>query len=111
MTTTTKTQKGGKKNIDPELQEWAERWKLDDYELELEQAIADGDFTVPPNQKQLKQEAMAAARNHLKKDARLNMRISSFDLMRLKERAAIEGIPYQTLASSIIHKYINGTLS
>ena len=99
------------KELPPELREWAERWQLDDYELELEKAFERGEFTLAPNQEQLKAEAKAAAQNYFKKNARLNMRISNHDLLALKRKAAIDGIPYQTLAASIIHKYLNGTLS
>ena len=44
----------------------------------------------------------------LKKDKRVNIRISERDLELLQERALIEGIPYQTLMSSVLHKYVTG---
>jgi len=50
----------------------------------------------------------AAAKATFKKDKRVNIRISELDLELLKERALIEGLPYQTLMSSILHKYITG---
>jgi predicted DNA binding CopG/RHH family protein len=50
------------------------------------------------------------ARNTLRKDKRLNMRISERDLIELQRKAVSEGLPYQTYVSSIIHKFINGTL-
>jgi len=46
-----------------------------------------------------------------KKDARINIRLSSKDLRGLQKRALAEGIPYQTLISSILHKYVEGRLS
>lgn len=46
-----------------------------------------------------------------KKDARINIRISSKDLRGLQKRALEEGIPYQTLIASILHKYVEGRLS
>jgi len=46
------------------------------------------------------------AKNTLKKDKRLNIRISNRDLEGIQRVAVREGIPYQTLISSIIHKYI-----
>jgi predicted DNA binding CopG/RHH family protein len=52
----------------------------------------------------------AAAESTLKKDQRLNIRISSRDLKSLQARAVEEGIPYQTLAASLLHKYVNGHL-
>jgi len=45
-----------------------------------------------------------------KKDKRINIRISSRDLVAIKRRALREGMPYQTLVSSILHKYISGSL-
>lgn len=45
-----------------------------------------------------------------KKDKRVNIRISSKDLERIKKRALEEGIPYQTLISSILHKYVSNRL-
>jgi predicted DNA binding CopG/RHH family protein len=50
--------------------------------------------------------AMKAAHQHLKKDARINIRLSQFDLDRLRRIAANEGLPYQTLISSVLHKYV-----
>ena len=48
------------------------------------------------------------ARNTLKKDKRINIRISSKDLENVQVRAVEEGIPYQTLIASIIHKFVSG---
>lgn len=50
------------------------------------------------------------ARNTLQKDKRINIRMSSKDLDQVQVIAAQEGIPYQTLISSIIHKYVSGYL-
>ncbi len=51
-----------------------------------------------------------AARQTLKKEKRVNIRISERDLTRLQKVAAEEGIPYQTLISSILHKYVDKKL-
>ena len=55
--------------------------------------------------------AQRAARNTFNKTKRVNLRVSErdFELARLKARE--EGIPYQTLLSSVIHKYLNGRLA
>jgi predicted DNA binding CopG/RHH family protein len=45
-----------------------------------------------------------------RKDKRVNIRISEKDLVGIQKRAIEEGIPYQTLMSSILHKYLAGTL-
>jgi predicted DNA binding CopG/RHH family protein len=52
----------------------------------------------------------AAAEATFKKDQRLNIRISSRDLKNLQARALEEGIPYQTFAASLLHKYVSGHL-
>jgi len=52
-----------------------------------------------------------AARNTMQKDKRINIRMSSRDLNQVQVIAAQEGIPYQTLISSIIHKYVSGSLT
>jgi predicted DNA binding CopG/RHH family protein len=54
--------------------------------------------------------AQKAAKNYLKKDNRINIRISGTDLNQIKQKASEEGIPYQTLISSILHKFLNGNL-
>ena len=50
------------------------------------------------------------ARTTFKKDMRVNIRISSKDLEALQIRALEEGIPYQTLMASVLHKYVSGRL-
>jgi predicted DNA binding CopG/RHH family protein len=52
-----------------------------------------------------------AARTALRKDRRVNIRMTERDLVRFKKTAFHEGLPYQTLISSILHKYINGRLA
>lgn len=66
-------------------------------------------ITVPNIEDEIKI-SREAARNFLNKDTRINIRISSSDLMRLKQMAAYEGLPYQTLISSVLHKYSSGHL-
>ena len=51
------------------------------------------------------------ARATFKKDTRTNIRISSKDLEALQRRALEDGIPYQTLMASILHKYVSGRLA
>ncbi|NOQ65500.1 MAG: antitoxin [Methyloprofundus sp.] len=52
-----------------------------------------------------------AAKNTFKKNKRVNIRISELDLELLKEKALIEGLPYQTLMSSVLHKYVTGKIA
>ena len=74
---------------------------LDDFEA--------GEFksVLTPKRKKILQ---AAAEESFKKDKRINIRISSRDLESLQRRALEEGIPYQTLVSSVLHKYVSGGL-
>jgi predicted DNA binding CopG/RHH family protein len=51
-----------------------------------------------------------AAKATGQKDQRINIRLSSGDLQAIRARALQEGIPYQTLISSVLHKYVSGTL-
>ncbi|MGB0909256.1 MAG: CopG family antitoxin, partial [Nitrospirales bacterium] len=57
-----------------------------------------------------KRKLEAAARHSLQKDKRINIRLSSRDLEQLQKKAAKEGIPYQTLISSTLHKFVTGKL-
>ena len=50
------------------------------------------------------------AKATFRKDKRVNIRISEKDLVGLQKKAVEEGLPYQTMISSILHKYINGRL-
>ncbi|HCE44644.1 MAG TPA: antitoxin [Lentisphaeria bacterium] len=52
-----------------------------------------------------------AARAALRKDNRVNIRMAERDLLRFKKTAMREGLPYQTLISSVLHKYINGRIA
>ena len=67
-----------------------------------------GEWQTTENIDQEKKRAVKAADNYLSKDARINIRISSIDLKRIKQKAAFEGLPYQTLIASILHKYSAG---
>jgi len=52
-----------------------------------------------------------SAKAYLKKqETKMNIRISSSDLERIKERAAKEGLKYQTFIKSVLHKYLTGQL-
>jgi predicted DNA binding CopG/RHH family protein len=51
------------------------------------------------------------AKNTLKKDKRINIRISSRDLEGIQRKAIKEGLPYQSLVSSVLHKYVSGQLT
>src|SRR5688572_15345852 len=52
----------------------------------------------------------AAARATFVKSRRVNIRLSAADLMGIQARAYEEGVPYQTLIASVLHKYVSGRL-
>jgi len=83
--------------------------KLSKEEQELLDAVESGDYESVLTHERRK-ELEAAASHTFKKDKRINIRISNRDLSAIQSKAAEEGIPYQTLASSILHKYISGSL-
>lgn len=69
-----------------------------------------GEWTQVGNLSKRKAELMQYARNTLKKDKRLNIRIAERTLNELQKKAMSEGLPYQTYVSSIIHKFVTGKL-
>ena len=86
------------------------KYRLDREEQEILGAIESGEWDlVKPKKSQLEHYAQIA-RNTLRKDQRMNIRISRMDLNRIKAKAAEEGLPYQTLVAGIIHKYVSGNL-
>ncbi|MEM7738901.1 MAG: hypothetical protein AAF267_24295 [Deinococcota bacterium] len=83
--------------------------KLTKDEKQLLEAVEAGKFESVLTEAR-RGELQAIARNTVKKDKRINIRISNRDLKAIQSRALEEGIPYQTFVSSIIHKYISGSL-
>lgn len=83
---------------------------LDQEEKELMESIEKEEWKPVKNLEQEKKAAIQAARNTLKKDKRINLRLSQKDYHQIILRAIEEGIPYQTLVASIIHQYLNGLL-
>lgn len=83
---------------------------LDDEEQDLLNSVERGEWKSVDNLEKEIAKAQEAAANFLRKDTRVNIRISSSDLDRLKRIAAYEGLPYQTLIASILHKYASGHL-
>ncbi len=77
----------------------------------IDKAIGRGKLKSVANLAKRVTEAKQIAANTLRKDARVNIRISSTDLRRLKERAAFKGLPYQTFIASILHEYSAGHFS
>ena len=84
--------------------------KLFKEEKDLLASVERGEWKRVADFEQAKNKAVLAARETLKKNKRVNIRISQIDLEQLQQRAFEDGIPYQTLMSSVLHKYAFGRL-
>jgi len=82
--------------------------KNDDSEVDILRSYEQDEWRSVEEFKKLKEEYEAYARNSSNKNKRINIRISESDLNRLKAKSLEEGIPYQTLVSSLIHRYVSG---
>ena len=83
--------------------------QIDVYELEILIAFEAGQLKSIASKSELAK-FKAAARASAIKDKRVNIRLSSVDLTDIQVRAMEEGVPYQTLITSVLHKYVNGKL-
>ena len=84
--------------------------KLSKEEKNIVRSIERGEWRATSRKEELRK-YQEAARQTLKKDARLNIRISSHDLAILRKEAMTEGLPYQTFVSSLLHKYVTKRLA
>lgn len=83
---------------------------FDKEEQELMESVEKGDWISADNLDQEIKKAREAAKATFRKSERMNVRMSPKDLKDLKVRALQEGMPYQTLVSSVIRKYLSGRL-
>lgn len=84
--------------------------QLDEEEREILASYERGEWVSVSDEAAAIARHQAVAANTLRKDRRVNIRISNRDILALQEIAQEEGIPYQTLMSSILHKYVTGRL-
>lgn len=84
--------------------------KIDDYEQEILGAFEQGQLKSIATKAELAK-FKAAAHATAIKDRRVNIRLASGDLSDIQVKAMEEGVPYQTLISSILHKYVTGRLA
>lgn len=80
-------------------------YQLDPEEIQILKDFEAGKYKPVRNFAKRKKELMAAARATIAKTKNINIRLSELDLTRLKVKAMEEGLPYQTLVASILHKY------
>ncbi len=83
---------------------------IDDYDLEILNSYEKGGLKSVATKAELAK-FKAAARATAIKDRRVNIRLSSGDLSDIQVIALEEGIPYQTLIASVLHKYVSGRLA
>ena len=84
--------------------------RLSKEEKELLDSVERGEWKTIPNFKKEAKRVQEYARATYRKDRRVNIRISEKDLVNLQKRAIQEGLPYQTLMSSVLHKFLSGRL-
>lgn len=84
--------------------------KLDQEEQEILDAFESGKTKRSKNSAMTQTRHQEYAEALIRKDARINIRLPSKDLRGLQKKALAEGIPYQTLVASILHKYVEGRL-
>lgn len=84
--------------------------KTDKFEKELEALYDKGELVSERPSRAEKDVFKAAAQATFTKSRRVNIRLSSPDLMDIQARALEEGVPYQTLIASVLHKYVSGRL-
>ena len=85
--------------------------KLDPEEKEILEAFQNGKLNRVKNQSRELARHRKVATATFAKDSRINIRISSKDLRALQKRALAEGMPYQTLVSSVLHKFVEGQIA
>jgi predicted DNA binding CopG/RHH family protein len=83
---------------------------IDQYEDDILKDFEAGKFVSVTNLDEEMHRAREAASRFVKRDNRVNLRISSADLNMVRKLAVEEGIPYQTLMASVIHKFVSGRL-
>jgi predicted DNA binding CopG/RHH family protein len=88
----------------------AKAMKLDPGEKAILESVENCEWRSVRGQKQERKRYAGYAAATFRKDKRVNIRISGKDLEALQKRALEEGLPYQTLISSLIHKFVSGRL-
>jgi predicted DNA binding CopG/RHH family protein len=83
---------------------------LNSKERDILTSFENDEWVSDPGLDQRKKILRESAGYTIQKNKRVNIRISERDILEIKKRAGEEGLPYQTLISSILHKYVNGKL-
>ena len=81
---------------------------FDEEERDLVESLLNDEWKPVANEKEQIAELRVAAREHRLKNQRINIRMPNRDLIAIKERAENDGLPYQTLIASVLHKFATG---
>ena len=84
--------------------------KLDKEEAALEKEIENGEWVAVPDLENEINKIRVQAHHSLNKNKKINLRLSDWDYTKIKIKAVQEGLPYQTMISGLIHKYLTGQL-
>ncbi|MBD3278028.1 MAG: antitoxin [Candidatus Aegiribacteria sp.] len=84
--------------------------RLTKEEKDILESVESGEWESLPEFRIMADEITYAAKSTMKKDKRVNIRMTERDYVHIQKVALREGLPYQTLISSILHKYLNGRL-
>ncbi|MEK7550392.1 MAG: hypothetical protein AAB535_01200 [Patescibacteria group bacterium] len=85
---------------------------LDDYEKELEASIAQGEW-LPMSKKQFekyKLELQEAAKGHIENRQSMTIRVKKNVISKIKSKAQVKGIPYQTIVNILLSQYADGKI-
>ncbi len=103
-----RSSRAGKRRRITSVRSWT--MKIDADEKELLESVERGEWKSAKGGKRERARYSRYAKATFRKDRRLNIRLSSKDLEAIQKRALAEGLPYQTLISSLLHKYASGRL-
>lgn len=81
---------------------------LDDQERAIQASVGKDTLASVPNQEELRERLVRAARATAAKNRHISIRLSEKDLMLIQAKALELGMPYQTLIGSILHQYAEG---
>lgn len=84
---------------------------LDPQEREIQALYESDSLDLKPPDKALLKKLGVAAENTFRKDRRINIRLSEHDMVGIQRVAALKGVPYQSLISSLIHQFVEGDLT
>jgi len=86
------------------------KYLLDENEADLLKTFEAGEWKKVTKEQEVIKTHSDYAKATIKKEKRVNIRISGKDLESIQRKALAEGLPYQTLIASLLHKYVSGKI-